>query len=165
MCASQFLELYGLLDIEFAAREEHSNPYLAIQASVTIERLDGGAAAIPLSWKGGQRWELGLSPGFSGTWRHRVAATDPGLNGLPGEFACLPSDRRSGLTVMQHYPAHFAYQDGTPCWLMGDTAWRGFASDQAKVLDRDAALHHVHVRAQQGSSYIHVDLMGGGHRR
>jgi hypothetical protein len=62
---------------------------------------------------------------------------------------------------MPGHPFHFAYQNGAPCWLMGDTGWRAFATDAASDLDRESVLHYFDVRASQGFNYVHVDLMGG----
>jgi hypothetical protein len=63
---------------------------------------------------------------------------------------------------MSRYPHHFAYQDGSPFWWMGDTNWNAFSDIPSKNLDRAAVEHYVDVRGSQGFNVVSVNLLGFG---
>jgi hypothetical protein len=60
---------------------------------------------------------------------------------------------------MAGYPHYFAWQDGTPFWWMGDTAWASYTNSAEEKHDRQAVLHYLDVRAKQGINVIHSMLI------
>ncbi|HEX6970637.1 MAG TPA: DUF5060 domain-containing protein [Limnochordia bacterium] len=158
---AEHVDRFAIFEAAFHAAGRYENPYLEVDATA-IGEGPHGRWEIPLFYDGGDVWRLRLAPHAVGRWRFRVRSSDAALNGQSGEFECIPSDRRGGLGIMEGYPYHFAYQDGTPVWLFGDTQWRAFATDPAKRLTRETFCHYVDVRAEQGFNYVHSDVMGGG---
>lgn len=164
------VERFDVFEATFHMNGRYENPYREVDASATFEH-PGGTWEIPLFFDGrddgdedggGNVWRVRVSPDTTGTWRYRLLSSDAGLDGLSGEFECVTSSRRGGLAPMVGHPYHFAYEDGTPVWLFGDTQWRAFANDTEQNLNRTTFCHYADVRAAQGFNYIHTDVMGGG---
>lgn len=155
------VERFAVFEAAFQATGRYENPYREVEATAMGD-CPGGTWQIPFFYDGGDTWKLRVSPRTVGPWRFRLQSSDPGLDGQIGEFECIPSSRRGGLCAMEGHPYHFAYQNGTPVWLFGDTQWRAFATDAEKNLSRSTFCHYVDVRAAQGFNYIHSDVMGGG---
>ncbi len=155
------VERYGVYEAACHASGHYDNPYTQVDAVAAFTCPDGAVRSIPLFWDGDDVWRVRISPDQVGGWSYVVHSADAGLAQAAGAFQCTPSTRHGGLVIMDRYPFHFARQDGTPVWLMGDTAWRLYATDPAKKVSRETVCHYLDVRAAQGFNYVHSDLMGG----
>lgn len=150
---------FGIFEATFEAAGRVENPYAAVAATATFTRPDGKTWTIPAFWDGGQTWRVRISPDDVGEWSYRLESPEKGLNGQTGRFRCVESKHRGGVMPMKGRPYHFQYQDGSPCWLMGDTAWAAFAALPKEKLDRAAVFRYVDARAAQGFNYVHAMLV------
>lgn len=150
---------YERFEVSFEASKSYSNPYVDVVADADITRPDGTAARIPLFWFGGRTFKLRLSPDVTGVWSFRVTANDAGLNGKSGRFECVPSPEAGGLQASKTAPGHFARQNGTPVWFMGDTAWAYFTDSSEDNHHRPQAEYYAKKRASQGFNVIHSMLL------
>lgn len=152
--------LYGIFEQSFThAHDAGGNPYTSIAASVTLTAPDGQPRKAQLFWDGGSTWKLRFSPDKTGAWTYSVVSSDAGLNGSSGSFSVVPSKNHGGIQAMPGHPYAFQYQDGTPFYFMGDTAWSYYTNDAAERHDRAAARHYVDVRASQGFNVVHSMLL------
>lgn len=158
--AGEGIPRFGIFEISLEHAGTYGNPYTDVMATATFERPDG-AATRPLSlfWDGGTTWRLRFSPDVVGAWKWRVTSSDDGLNDQSGSFRCVPSDNRGSVISMPGHPLHFAYQDGTPLWWFGDTAWGLYTNNEEEEHDRAAVEHYLDVRAAQGFNVIHSMLI------
>lgn len=158
------IPLYGLLEIPFEARRNYRNPYVELHATADLIPPAGPTRTIPLFWDGGTTVRLRFSPDVLGSWKYSLRSNDPALDGRVGSFQCVRSALRGSLQLMPRYPRHFQYQNGEPCWWLGDTAWALFTDMPEERHDRDAALHYLRTRAEQGFTVVHSMLMSeSGH--
>lgn len=156
----QTVELYAPLELAFQVAQPPANPYRQARVQATLIPPTGGERHIPLFYDGDGIWRMRVAPGVTGEWTYRLWAEGVDLSGPHGTFQCVQGQHRGGLQPMKDYPYHFSRQDGTPVFWMGDTNWRAFATDPEKKMDREAFCHYVDVRAAQGFTYIHADVMG-----
>ncbi len=157
--AYQAVERFARFEASFQATEAHLNPYRELEAEATLVRPDGARWAIPLFWDGEKQWRLRISPDVEGTWTFQIRSNDPGLNGVRGRFECRASERAGSIRAMESLPLHFSYQDGTPMWFMGDTAWALFTDSAEEKHNREAAHAYIDARAEQGFNVLHSMLL------
>ncbi|MEX2264821.1 MAG: DUF4038 domain-containing protein [Bryobacteraceae bacterium] len=160
--AEDEVKRFEVFEASFEAKAGQENPYTEISAEAQFTRPDGSVWTVPLFWNGDRSWKVRVSPDVEGPWTFVVRSAEPSLNGQSGGFVCLRSSSRGGIRPMTGRPYHFQYQDGTPMWWFGDTAWRAFSADMSEHLDRTSVQRYVEVRARQGFNYIHVDVTGTG---
>jgi hypothetical protein len=150
---------FSVYETTLTAATDSVNPYAAVEAVATVQRPNGTRLQLPLFWDGGRTWKLRLSPDAVGEWRWSVRSDDAGLHGKSGAFHCEPSDRRGGIQPMAGYPYHFEWQNGTPCWFCGDTAWALYTDNAEEKHNRETVQHYLDVRSKQGFNVIHSMLI------
>lgn len=153
---------FGVFEASFTQAGAAKQPYKELSALATLRRPDGKEWTIPLFWDGQAVWKLRVAPDLVGDWSYSIRSADAGLDQMSGRFRCVDSNRHGSIRPMRGHPLHFEYEDGTPFFFFGDTAWRVFQTDRPEKLDRTSALHHVDVRAAQGFNYLHTELAGTG---
>ncbi len=146
---------FGVFEAPLEQAGTYPNPYTAVTATATFEGPGGAAGTIPLFWHGGKTWKLRFSPDAKGAWKWRVRSSDAGLDGQSGSFRCVASKNRGSVASMPGHPYHFAYQDGTPMWWCGETAWALYTNSAEENHNRTTVEHYLDVRAAQGFNVIH----------
>lgn len=84
---------------------------------------------IPGFWAGGCTWKLRFSPTRLGDWKWETSSTKTGLNGIAGELKCTASEKKGFVKVDDTNPYAFAYTDGTPVYIWGNTAYMMLATE------------------------------------
>ncbi len=153
------VERFGVFEAQFEASGSYENPYTQLAPVAEIQRPDGAVWKIPLFWDGEKTWKLRVSPDLDGEWRYRVESSDDGLRGKEGSFRCQTSRRNGSIRPMVGFPHHFQYQDGTPFWFLGDTAWALYTDQEEENHHREAVEHYTKARAAQGFNVIHSMLL------
>lgn len=156
---SPAVDRFDIFEKAFNAEGDYANPYTGLEAEAEIRRPDGTTWNVPLFWDGGKTWKMRVSPDFVGNWTWRVRSADTGLNGQSGQFECRASKRRGSVVPMPSAPRHFQYQDGTPMWFMGDTAWGLYTDDDKEKHHRAQVEHYIDTRAGQGFTAMHSMLL------
>lgn len=149
---------FGVFEASLTQESHAANPYTQITATATFQRAgDPSERKIALFWDGGKVWRVRFSPDATGDWTWRVKASDPGLDNKTGAFHCVASPYKG--SVMRRNAFHFQYQDQTPFYWLGDTAWALYTTIPAEKHDRMAALGYLDKRAGQGFTVIHSMLI------
>ena len=119
-------------EIAFESHREYPHPYLDVEVEVEFVGPGGEVIRRPAFWDGSRTWRVRFAPTRPGTWRYRVASTDPtdkGLNGCVGEVVCADeaaAHRFGAHGFLRKGPTgrHLVHADGTPFFWLGDTHWR-----------------------------------------
>jgi len=155
---AQDVPRFGRFETQFNHTSQFANPYTQLAATATFTQPDGHTVTVPLFWDGGTTWRVRFSPALIGTWRYTTSSTDEGLNNKSGSFECIASTNKGSLVQMPEAAYHFAYQDGTPAWWLGDTNWYQFSTIPSERLDTASANAYIDARASQGFNVIHSSL-------
>lgn len=91
----------------------------------------GAQVSVEGFWDGGRRWVVRFAPAQPGRWSYRTVSADAGLGERRGQLdIAVPSaadlDRNPNFRgPIRVSPAgrHFVRGDGTPFFLLADTAW------------------------------------------
>ena len=146
------VEQFGVFEQTIRIPNTVDNAYLTERvASLTGPGVK--KVQLCLFWNGGSSFTFRFSPDLEGEWQWDVPdATEP----LSGRFEVIPSDRPGGIVEMPDSPAHFARQDGSPFWFVGDTAWSLVTDNQNENHDREAAFVYIDKRVSQGFNVFHT---------
>ncbi|MFW6163603.1 MAG: DUF5060 domain-containing protein, partial [Planctomycetota bacterium] len=126
------MHVWEKVEIALAAQGEYANPYTDVTVWVDLEG-PGFRKRCYGFWDGGETFRVRvLAPGPGRwTWRSGSRPADPGLSGVSGEFTAIEwteeqkAERpcRRGMIQASANGHAFAYADGTPFFLLGDTWW------------------------------------------
>jgi len=95
-----------------------------------------------------------------GHWTYTTFSNDYKLDGVSGEFDCVPSSRPGILIVNPDYPYTFKLSEGEPFFWMGETNWCIMSN---AVPFEDSTFHkYVNKRREQQFNGIHFVLGTGG---
>jgi hypothetical protein len=149
---------FGVYEQELLQAGTYSNPYRHVKADVELTSPTGIKKNIPMFWDGGRSWKFRFSPDEMGTWNWKCTSNDAGLNGKRGAFVVGSSSNHGGIIQHPDYPHHMTYQDGTPFWWVGDTAWKLFADIPDENHDKNTVKKYIDSRARQGFNVVHSVL-------
>lgn len=121
----QTVEKWGMLELSFTqpgTDQLFRNPF---QEGELTGRFQNGYDSLTVSgfYDGDNVWKLRFMPRTVGEYRYTIFSNIPELNGKTGAFLCTqPSEDNHG-PVHTSGRFHFAYEDGTPMFVMGTTAY------------------------------------------
>jgi hypothetical protein len=155
-------------EVTLQSRGDYANPYTDVTAEATLTDLASGTMrAVPLFWDGDKTWKFRFAPDRLGTWKWVVRSPDAALNGQTGSIEAVASNRLGSIRPMAGFPLHFARQDGSRFWFLGDTAWAYYTDNADEKHDREVAFRYIDVRSGQGFNVVHSMLLseaGWGNR-
>lgn len=121
------------IELTLHASDEHPSPYPGVDVWADFTHAaTGQVVRRPAFWDGGNVWRVRFaSPGQEGAWQWRTFANvdDAGLADITGQVETVPDDAtahrfyRRGFWRMSAGGRNLVHADGTPCLLVGDTAW------------------------------------------
>ena len=116
-------------EVAFTSARDRTDPFNQTTVDVTFTDPDGRTFRVPAFWAGGGTWKARYSsrkPGSHAFVSSCSDADDPALHGVAGVVEVVPYQGDNPLLV--HGPIrvaddrrHFAYEDGTPFFWLGDT--------------------------------------------
>jgi hypothetical protein len=118
------------VEIELEARLDHAAPYLDVEAWADFS--DGQRTLRrPAFWDGGRTWRVRFASPRAGVWSWTSEAnvTDAGLASQHGTVVCEPEPQAGhafydhGFWSMSPGGRNLVHADGTPGFLVADTAW------------------------------------------
>jgi Protein of unknown function (DUF4038)/Domain of unknown function (DUF5060) len=114
---------------------------------------DGQTISVPGFFAGEDRWEVRFNPGQEGRWRYAITSLphDPELSG-EGSFQVTPREARGFLKATPGAAWGFAYENGEPAFLFGDTVYNLFGMAHCGG-DVDGFLHR---RKDQGFNILRI---------
>ena len=121
------------VDIEFTSSKAYENPIADIELKVQFD----GPAATDTSitqfafWDGGSSYTVRFSPPFAGQWNFTTTASDESNKGLHNQQGSIDvtsyegdlNYAKKGWLKTSDNGRYLTYQDGTPFFYLGDTAW------------------------------------------
>ncbi len=108
------------------------NPVHDVEAKVEFVSPSGRRKTVDAFWDGGQTWRARFSADEVGAWEARAVGDvgDVGLDSWSARFESTPYAGQNSLYA--HGPVrvsgdghYLEHEDGTPFFLLGDTAWNG----------------------------------------
>jgi len=131
------------IDIPFQSTSTYENPFNEIELDLTFTCPTGKKITIPAFWQGDNHWCIRFSSSEIGKhpWVTRCSdQSNTGLHAITGIVHVTANDSQNPLI---HHGAirvaddqrHFAYQDGTPFFWLGDTWWMGLTKRLAWPTD------------------------------
>lgn len=121
----QEIEKWGMFELPLCCRETEThfnNPFLEGELSARFQN-QYHSMTVEGFYDGDGLWKVRFMPQHTGKYTYQVFSNIPGLDGISGSFMCTePSSRNHGpVRVADRF--HFAYEDGTPFFVMGTTAY------------------------------------------
>lgn len=131
--AEKSVPLHQRFDQSFESAASYANPLQEASLTAVFTAPSGSKFKIPGFWDGGKTWRIRFAPAQTGTWKYETTCSDAGNTGLhqqSGQFTVTAAVGNNALA--QHGTLrisaddrHFAHQDGTPFFWVGDTSWNG----------------------------------------
>ena len=118
----------------YSCDKAYTDPFNDLELDVVFTDPQGHEQTVPAFWAGEQTWRIRYSPKTPGRYTYRTVASDSGdLHGRHGvlEVAAYQGDnplRKHGPLRIADDQRHFAHEDGTPFFWLGDTWWMGLCS-------------------------------------
>ena len=133
LAADKSVGLYQRFEQSFESAASYANPLQEASLTATFTSPTGTKLKILGFWDGGKTWRVRFAPSQTGNWIFETACSDASNKGLHQQSGQFSVSAASGNTALaQHGPIrvsdddrHFAHQDGTPFFWVGDTAWNG----------------------------------------
>lgn len=124
---------YGVFEESMISSKQYANPLQDVQVTVTITDPRGNSKEVEAFWDGFSVWKFRYMPRMLGPYTFTVKCSDssnPGLNAPGDRFVAVEYTgdnelARRGPIVLSENRHHFQYADGTPFFLVSDTAWNG----------------------------------------
>ena len=139
----------------FASRREYARPFADVTLDGVFTAPSGRELRMPGFYDGGGVWRVRFNPGEAGRWSYRTVSrpADPDLD-RTGEFRVTPRETRGFLRATPGRGWGFAYENGDPVFLLGDTTYNLFGMAFCGA-DVDAVLAR---RAAQGFNLLRVRI-------
>lgn len=121
----QTIEKWGMFELALSQPETEKlfrNPFTEGELSA---RFQNGYHTLTVNgfYDGGGVWKIRFMPQHTGEYAFEVFSNVPGLAGETGSFLCVPPAEGNHGPVRVAGRFHFAYEDGTPFFVMGTTAY------------------------------------------
>jgi hypothetical protein len=126
--------LWHKYELSFISAAEYENPVQDGRSLKVIFHSPGGRTRTIMGfWDGGNNWKARFMPDETGAWSFETLFSDSkntGLNSRKGEFTCSAGKEekefyKRGAIVRPAGKFHLTYNDGTPFFFLGCTAWNG----------------------------------------
>jgi hypothetical protein len=154
-------EANRVVEVVFSSQKDYPDPFNGVDLDVVFTTPRGEELRVPAFWAGGRKWHVRYASSQIGEHRFRTVcshADDQGLHGISGKIDIRPYG--GGNPLYRHGPIrvaedcrHFAHQDGTPFFWLGDTWWMGLCErlhwpEEFKTLAAD--------RRQKGFNVVQI---------
>ncbi len=120
--AAESVPRFGVFETVLTGPDKIDDPYRQVQVSVTF--TGPAAAGSPVIsteafWDGGTSWRVRISPTHLGQWTWRTSSATEKLNGLTGEFLCMPSRSVGFLRTSPATRPNLFLRADNPVFLLG----------------------------------------------
>jgi hypothetical protein len=131
--AADSVPRWGRFEHSFESSAAYNNPIQEASLTVAFVSSQNETNKVPGFWDGGKTWRVRFSPNKPGKWTWASTCSDAaneGLHGQSGSFECTEAsgtgrfDERGPVRVAASGYS-FEHDDGTPFFLLADTAWNG----------------------------------------
>lgn len=150
MAGAASVPKWGVFEHSLTSAKSYANPIQDTELKVVFTSPTGARYRTYGFWDGDRTWKIRFSPNQTGEWAWATACSDaanPGLHEQKGRFqAGAPAGAtrfsRHGPVSVSRDGRYFTHQDGTPFFLLSDTAWNGALNStpeewQTYIAERD----------------------------
>jgi hypothetical protein len=161
-------QTYQPVEITFVSAKAYAHPHRDIKLKAIFTGPSGRKISIAGFWDGDSTYRVRFAPPEAGAWTFRTIASDttnPGLHhqeGMITTTAYTGQDpfARKGWPAVSANKRYFTHADGTPLFLLGDTAleitWKSTEAEVAAyIADRQAKGFNAVLLAAMSHVYIH----------
>ncbi|MCC9606780.1 DUF4038 domain-containing protein [Blastopirellula sp. JC732] len=146
---------YDVFDQALECDKELDKPLWDARVYVDFTSPSGKTSTVEAFWDGDRTWRFRQSPNELGPWKWTTRCQEQAsLSGKSGTFDCI--EYFGDSPVYKHGPIRltenrlfFQYEDGTPFFFLGDTAWNGVLKATDEQWDR-----YLTMREQQEFTVI-----------
>jgi hypothetical protein len=150
---------YQVYEESMLSSKQYANPLQDVQVTVEITDPRGRTTEVEAFWDGFNVWKFRYMPRMLGRHTYRVQCSDTTNGGLnaPGDVLNVVEYRgtnrlwQRGPIVVSESGRQFAHADGTPFFLVADTAWNG-----ALLSDEEEWVRYLMERKQQNFNTIQL---------
>jgi len=109
-------------ELILTGKGSYLNPYGEVYVSGIFTTPSGKTMIMPGFYEGNGRWKIRIAPNEIGTWSYTTSLISK-VKEQSGKFICIPSHHKGFLGISPQNPFSFCYNNGTPFFWLGDTAW------------------------------------------
>lgn len=131
-------------EIEFAYEASETDPF-SVAVRAFIKGPGGAVMEIDGFYDGDSRYLVRILPSRIGQWSWRLIID--GMQADFGKFCCVPSASRGLLRIDRAHPRHFVYDDGSPFYPLGATAYLAVVAEREAPDQRKAFFDHYMDRS------------------
>jgi len=116
------IEQWGIYELELEGSST-GNPYMDVTFNATFSQGEY-SVAVPGFYDGSGIYRIRFSPPRQGGWTYRTESNINELAGKEGQFDCIPpaGNNHGPVSIVNTY--YLQYQDGTPFYAVGTTAYQ-----------------------------------------
>lgn len=148
---------YQIYEESMLSAKPYANPLQDVQVTAEITDPRGRTVEVEAFWDGFNVWKFRYMPRMLGQHTYRVRCSDAGNAGLnvPADvFTAVEYNGpnrlyKRGPIVLSESRRQFAHADGTPFFLVSDTAWNG-----ALLSDEEEWVRYLKERKEQSFNTI-----------
>ena len=119
----QSAEKWSVFEIELTtSNRAFAKPFQEVKLQATFQ-IGKVRKRVEGFYDGGTVWKLRFMPEEEGNYSFQITSNQDEFNGLAGSFECTPAEEGNHGPVRVKGTSHFMYADGSPCFIMGTTAY------------------------------------------
>jgi hypothetical protein len=143
----------------FRTSRTYAEPFTDVTVRATFEAPSGEISTIEGFHDGGNEWKVRFNPGQTGQWRWRLESTPPNPDfERDGVFEVDGGDVRGFLKSTPGEAWGFAFENGEPVMIFGDTVYHMFGMAHIGEDGREAVGRFLRRRAEQGFNLLRIRL-------
>jgi len=146
-----------LREWSFHTEREYANPFTGVTVRAIFTAPSGATETIEAFHDGEATWRLRFNPNQPGTWKWSLRSTPPNPDfERSGEFEVTPAENRGFLTSTPGEAWGFAFENGEPAFIFGDTVYHLFGMAHDGNVGIDAVKAFMERRAEQGFNLLRI---------
>ncbi|MBN1672107.1 MAG: DUF4038 domain-containing protein [Kiritimatiellae bacterium] len=125
MKKTEDVPLYDVLELSIKQERRPKNPF-ELPVRALFSDAAGARTEVCGFYDGDDTYKVRFMPGQLGRWEYVVRVGEKAVR--HGAFCCTPSSLPGPLRVDSAHPNHFLFADGTPFYMLGNTAYNAIAA-------------------------------------
>ena len=152
---------WEVADIPFKASVKKGQDPFAVDFSASFIGPGGEILEIPGFYNGSNEWVIRFSASISGKWDYITHSSVKKLNDKKGSLTILDESnpgQHGGIIIPENNPQHFAYEDGTPYFLMAYECDWLYALDYHNENGAPKTEHFFDLLAENGCTHMVMNV-------
>lgn len=115
------IERWGIFEVS-ARGPQNGNPFIDVNIRAAFE-YKNRTVEVDGFYDGEGIYKVRFMPDVEGLWTYTIRSNSKEIDGLTGQFECIPptGDNHGPVRIKNRY--HFVYEDGTPYFPFGTTCY------------------------------------------